>query len=342
VKVAAQSIYFDKTTNLHISDEKNQPKLNWNDGIEYCKNLELSGYDDWYLPTINEMASFEDRSNLKSFLKKELKHTNREDYWSSTQDAVTSEYAWSQGLMYKAYNHTHNKKDKKYIRCVRSDNKKIEKDFYFRYKDTVINYSKNIMWEDTNNSKNLTLDYNSSIQYCKNLKLNGYEDWKLPSINTLRTLVDYDRFHPSLNDEFKNYSYGGYYSSTPYYGSEEHSEGIEFNIGVDGISNKKDKWYLRCYRDIKSTNDKSKVSVYFNYDNSVLFIDGKKWGKLKNIMDDFNGTPKIELKSGVHHFRVQRVSKDGKYKVIGERVFKLKKDDDIVLRIVAQKKEEIK
>ncbi|MDQ7046626.1 MAG: DUF1566 domain-containing protein [Sulfurovum sp.] len=31
-----------------------EEKMNWNDAMEYAKNLRLGGYDDWRLPTIEE------------------------------------------------------------------------------------------------------------------------------------------------------------------------------------------------------------------------------------------------------------------------------------------------
>jgi len=35
--------------------EKESREMNWREGMEYAKNLSLGGYDDWRLPTIEEL-----------------------------------------------------------------------------------------------------------------------------------------------------------------------------------------------------------------------------------------------------------------------------------------------
>jgi len=340
ILLSPQELYFDKATKIYISDEVNQPKLSWSEGKRYCEDLVLGGYDDWYLPSISQMVSFEDRSNLQSFLVKELHHTKRYDYWSATEDAMVKEYAWSQGLMYKAYNHTHNKKDLKYIRCVREDTKSQEKNYYVKYKDVVVDKKRNLMWQDT---KPMALNFDEAKKYCADLELDGFSEWELPDIKTLRSLVAYDKYAPAIDDTFTHTQNESYYSSSrDFRESKEHYvDVIEFNNGIDGHIGVEQKQYVRCVQKIKPATKKGKIKVFFPYDEGVLYIDGKRWGKLHSIMDDFQGTDVISLPFGIYNLEVKRVSVDGKFEVSGQRIIKVNEEKLRYVKVLATKKDRL-
>jgi hypothetical protein len=65
---------------------------------------------------------------------------------------------------------------------------------------------------DTNNN---TATWANAITYCENLTLGGSSDWRLPGIKQLRSLVDYSRYNPSINNLFPNTVANGYWSSSP-------------------------------------------------------------------------------------------------------------------------------
>ena len=332
----AENLFYDTSTKLTIADN-NSPKLSWYEAQEYCYTLKLGGISEWRLPTMAEMVSFEDRANTQTFLKKELHHTKRYDYWSATQDAMVKEYAWSQGLMYKAYNHTHNKRDKKYVRCVYSKEPSVQA-FYVKYKDVVVEKRENLMFQDNQDAKSKTLNFKEAKEHCHKLRVQGYDDWQLPNIKTLRSLVDYERFSPAIDDAFEHTSVQSYYSSTLY--GKESAESISFNNGIDGHINKTQPQHVRCYRKIKPSKKSVKVSLFFNYDNATLFIDGKKWGKLHTLLDDYQTTGEIVLPLGIHHFEIKRVSTTEE--VSGKKVLNLTKEDEgMVINVLASEKKEL-
>jgi hypothetical protein len=332
----AQSIYYDPTSKLTIADEKDAPKLSWTQAKEYCQELNLGGIKQWRLPTMVEMVSFEDRENKETFLKKELKHTHRYDYWSGTQDAMVEEYAWSQGLMYKAYNHTHNKKDKKYVRCVYSQ-KPTPKPYYIRYKNIVLEITHNILWQDTKSVESTPLVFTQAKKMCQELVLDGFDDWEVPDITTLRGLVDYEHFSPSIDPAFRYTITKSYYSSTPY--KDGTFEVIGFNNGIDGHIDAKQKQYVRCVQKLQPSQTKIKINIFFNYDQATLYIDGKRWGKLHTLLDDYQCSGEIEINTGIHELRVVRISEDGKYEISGIETLKLTtKDMGKVINILASQK----
>jgi len=81
--------------------EKETRKMSWYEGMEYAKNLRLGGYDDWRLPTHEELAEIVKQcggeyENSSSNGENELYQTNYKaigfsaSYWSST---VGSKYS---------------------------------------------------------------------------------------------------------------------------------------------------------------------------------------------------------------------------------------------------------
>jgi hypothetical protein len=68
--------------------------LNWDAAKTYCKELKTGGYDDWWLPTKEELNQFYEYSkkNYTGW------NNNIDYYWSSTEDDVNN--AWSQSFSY--------------------------------------------------------------------------------------------------------------------------------------------------------------------------------------------------------------------------------------------------
>jgi hypothetical protein len=89
----------DITTGLMWQKEMDGNPMNWEAAISYCKNLSLGGYNDWRLPTIQELHSIVDYSRYSPAIDIEVfPDTLSSDYWSSTTDADSSGYAWRVGF----------------------------------------------------------------------------------------------------------------------------------------------------------------------------------------------------------------------------------------------------
>jgi len=53
--------WIDPVTGLTWARKDNGAKVNWNQADNYCRNLNLAGYSDWRLPTIDELESIDDQ-----------------------------------------------------------------------------------------------------------------------------------------------------------------------------------------------------------------------------------------------------------------------------------------
>jgi len=120
-----KEIYYDKSTKLIWYDNKDSKTIqkNWYGAINYCKNLEFAGYDDWHLPDYNQLLTLLDYTKYMPTVKNEVKNTASNSYWSASSFIKDKSFAW-----YVNIGNGNTNSDKKlnihYVRCVRE--KKIE------------------------------------------------------------------------------------------------------------------------------------------------------------------------------------------------------------------------
>ena len=120
-----KSFFVDLRTGLMWSDSANQLKMLWPYAKQHCENLELNTFDDWYLPTLEELMTIVEANNTPNIIKGFI-NTLPEDYWSSdTQSSsgglLQGWYAgFHHGGQYSMYNVEPRYGHKCYVKCVRS------------------------------------------------------------------------------------------------------------------------------------------------------------------------------------------------------------------------------
>ncbi len=121
------------------------------------------------------------------------------------------------------------------------------------------NYGEKLNWQD-------------SMDYCNNLTFAGYNDWYLPSIEGLESII-YDIFRPRINPVyFPNTQSNFYWSSTKDEIFSDHASGANFSSDyVIGYSDKSHSHYLRCVRQCEECEEAKKDSDRFidNQDGTV-------------------------------------------------------------------------
>ena len=138
--------------------------------------------------------------------------------------------------------------------------------------DVVTDYKTNLTWTDISANKDTKLDYLDAKSYCANLNIAGKDDWRLPTIVELESIVDtstdtnfdaefsyiasesssnrywsttpanYDNYYKGVNTEGITYHTNGLYKTTSYNfrcvsGDDTYDKTITEKVVVDNSTN---------------------------------------------------------------------------------------------------------
>lgn len=228
-------------------------KFNWQDAKNYCENLTYASYDDWRLPTLFELATIVDYSTTNPTINSHYFSAVGDEYLSSTIYSYIDSYVWfldfSDGM-----DESDSKSDRSYyVRCVRGD---VGFEHHFlKNGDIVMDQGTGLMWENDANvsDRGKVRTWTEALDYCENLTLGGYTDWRLPNINELRSIVDYSRTFPAIHPIFSIYfeediNNSVYWSSTSYSELPGHAYIIVFDVGNVYFGAKSGQQFVRCVR----------------------------------------------------------------------------------------------
>jgi arylsulfatase A-like enzyme len=204
-------------------------KLSQIDAIAYCANLDLAGRDDWRLPSIKSAYSLikftgqdpskyqgSDTSTLVPFIDAIFDWafgdlvTNEGiaagDRIIDAQYATTSLYVSTTmngdetmfGVNYvdgriKGYP-TRNKKY--YVRCVTDNTDYGSNNFVDNNDETVSDLATGLMWQQNDSS---SVDFEDAISQCETTTTGNHDDWRLPNVKELHSLLDYSRSPDTTN-----------------------------------------------------------------------------------------------------------------------------------------------
>lgn len=115
--------------------------------------------------------------------------------------------------------------------------------------EAVQDKNNQIIWQK--NIETNVLTWTAAQEYCKNLGLGGYDDWRLPTISELESLVD-KRYSPPINPLFGTLpvSYLPYFwSSTIEPNDHKEAQFLNFKNGLPAHINKEKGYgFARCVR----------------------------------------------------------------------------------------------
>ncbi len=86
-----------------------------------------------------------------------------------------------------------------------------------------------------------------ALAYCESLSFAGHDDWRLPNVRELQSIVDYGRESPSINTIFSSLS-SVYWSSTSRVQVPALSWQVGFDVGALLNSGKGEALYIRAVR----------------------------------------------------------------------------------------------
>lgn len=114
-------------------------------------------------------------------------------------------------------------------------------------KDTKANF----LWQDSIDVKTNIFTYKEASTYCKNLKLDGKNNWKVPGFLELFSLVNTKSYNPTAFKEFSNIKADNYWTSKVFsHSASDEAFVIDFKSGAFNRKNQSDKFYIRCYKNL--------------------------------------------------------------------------------------------
>ncbi len=118
--------------------------------------------------------------------------------------------------------------------------------------NTMVKDIKNgLMWEDTPHVQETKITQPRAMKYCSKLKIGEFNDWRLPTIQELLTIVDYKRINPALIKEFSYIEKESYYwSNTLVADADDEFWGVNFKRGASSKASEYYDRYARCVRNL--------------------------------------------------------------------------------------------
>jgi hypothetical protein len=119
--VSFANTFVDKDTKLMWQDnyESKSKQKTWEGAKQYCQDLSLDGYDDWYLPTVEQLLTITDKSESNPAIKNGIQNITSSNYWSASPLLSYSSLAWL--VFFKFGNSSYSyKTDEYYVRCARA------------------------------------------------------------------------------------------------------------------------------------------------------------------------------------------------------------------------------
>ena len=210
-------------------------KLSFDEGPAYARSLTVGGYSDWRVPSIKELYSLMDFSGTtgsgnqdSSVVPSDAVPYMNTDYFEFAYGGGNERYIDSQWLTTAKYVSVTMHGDQTMFGVNFADgrikgygyfnpnNPRINKTFYARFvrgnvygensfvnngNDTVTDNSTGLMWMKKDNGHYGVggLNWQEALDYCEDLSLVNYTDWRLPNAKELQYIVDYTRSPDTTN-----------------------------------------------------------------------------------------------------------------------------------------------
>jgi hypothetical protein len=238
-----EEVIIDHTTGLSWQRLPDGVQRTWSEAIDYADALELAGFNDWRLPSKQELQSILSYGSIPTPLLPPALDSKPGRLEYSHPGAWTLTTRVFPSLTAKAMRLNDNrgiisdKYDKKYVYAVRGPIL-----VFGTFKDngngTVTDSMTGLMWQA---DEALPANWEHALAYCEKLDLGGFKDWRLPTIKELSTLVDESNVNPSIDTAFfPATSSAPYWTSTTFNGHPgfawyvRFDNGLEYNGGYKG------------------------------------------------------------------------------------------------------------
>ncbi len=200
----------DLNTDLMWQQTPPSDGYGWENAATYCEDLELGGYDDWRLPTLKELFAIGNYSEGWPYLDETYFDiagstvSKDEQFWAQETYVGVSIESGSNGAFgvnhgtghIKVYPSGVGPGGGKRVRAVRGNITAIN-DYADNSDGTITDNATGLMWSQADNGEGIL--WVGALAYAEDSELAGYDDWRLPNVKELQSIVDYS-YSPAATD----------------------------------------------------------------------------------------------------------------------------------------------
>jgi hypothetical protein len=244
----------DKETGFLWQDDPENEKYTYSyaQARNYCANLTASSREDWTLPSVSEFYTIADIDQYTPALVHVFKYFYKGHYWTKDKSAKREGQQWYVDFNFGDSDYRKDSK-KSAVRCVSKAGNTLPRSLFVRddKNEIVENETHNLVWQDNKDVTIVKFDHKKATQYCANLNLAGYDDWRLPEILEMLKIVDHKAHNPAINAAFKNSEPTFYWSNTDFPKSVADAWYVDFGTGYSYSEVMSNEYLIRCVRDKK-------------------------------------------------------------------------------------------
>ncbi|MDM8537223.1 chitobiase/beta-hexosaminidase C-terminal domain-containing protein [Desulfobacterales bacterium HSG17] len=207
----------------------------------------FGGFPDWRMPTREDLRSIAYYVRYDPVIDtKYFPNTLSDYYWSSSTYVSWTINAWyvhfdSGGDSYGS------KRSNRYVRAVRGGQSHSFDHLLNNSDGTITDTATGLMWQQAGSDINMT--WENALAYCENLSTSGHDDWRLPDLKELASIVDLTQHSPAINTEyFSNTEVLIYWLSSTHVRYTDHARCMNFDNGYGSYGSKTSSRYVRAVR----------------------------------------------------------------------------------------------
>ncbi len=192
-------VVVDNITHLMWQRALPVARSSWDGAKKACDTLTLGDYTDWRLPTRIELTSIVDIGSYNPAIDVTAFPQPVPDdalwTWTSSTHSDNAELAWVVDFGEGGVGDTLNPLN--WYRCVRGGSPENSDDHYDIDSGTVTDLRTGLVWEQ--NPDVAVYAFVDGAAHCADLSLAGRDDWRVPSVKELQTVVDESRRSPTID-----------------------------------------------------------------------------------------------------------------------------------------------
>ncbi|WP_324172832.1 DUF1566 domain-containing protein [Sulfurimonas sp.] len=114
-----------------------------------------------------------------------------------------------------------------------------------------VDKSTSLVWQDHQDNYKLSITYYQSQEYCSKLVIGKYNNFRMPTLRELQSIVDYKKFDPAIKKGFDYVSNEYYWSTTPFADDNKIVWLINFKKGERTVKDMHYDRHIRCVQSSK-------------------------------------------------------------------------------------------